>query len=200
MAAVSQRMSPRAPEPTWLAQRVGWPCILSAAPPPGSRPPLPRAWAHDQLQRPQLCSVALVLLDGRDLARRVSGGPSVGPSAGADLTFGRVFQMWNNSRSCIRYTWEKISDCHMVEVEPCSGTIGTGDCGRGRGRPPGAGRDRAPQGGGPGQGLVVSRDQLRLQPGTRGQQSAQARRPGPAAEGTLPCFLPPPLSLPLRVQ
>ncbi|XP_037004212.2 deleted in lung and esophageal cancer protein 1 isoform X2 [Artibeus jamaicensis] len=33
------------------------------------------------------------------------------------------FKMWNNSKSCIRYTWEKISDCHIIEVEPCSGTI-----------------------------------------------------------------------------
>ncbi|KAM5314310.1 deleted in lung and esophageal cancer protein 1 isoform 2-T2 [Glossophaga mutica] len=33
------------------------------------------------------------------------------------------FKMWNNSKSCIRYTWQKISDCHMAEVEPCSGTI-----------------------------------------------------------------------------
>lgn len=38
---------------------------------------------------------------------------------------GCVFQMWNNSRSAIRYTWGKISDCHIVEVEPCTGTIGT---------------------------------------------------------------------------
>ncbi|XP_045055704.2 deleted in lung and esophageal cancer protein 1 isoform X4 [Desmodus rotundus] len=33
------------------------------------------------------------------------------------------FKMWNNSKSCIRYMWEKISDCHIIEVEPCSGTI-----------------------------------------------------------------------------
>ncbi|XP_030619967.1 deleted in lung and esophageal cancer protein 1-like isoform X4 [Delphinapterus leucas] len=33
------------------------------------------------------------------------------------------FKMWNNSRSAIRYTWGKISDCHIVEVEPCTGTI-----------------------------------------------------------------------------
>ncbi|XP_032503469.1 deleted in lung and esophageal cancer protein 1 isoform X3 [Phocoena sinus] len=33
------------------------------------------------------------------------------------------FKMWNNSRSTIRYTWGKISDCHIVEVEPCTGTI-----------------------------------------------------------------------------
>lgn len=38
---------------------------------------------------------------------------------------GCVFQMWNNSKSPIRYMWGKISDCHIIEVEPCTGTIGT---------------------------------------------------------------------------
>ena len=33
--------------------------------------------------------------------------------------------MWNNSKSAIRYTWGTISDCHIIEVEPCTGTIGT---------------------------------------------------------------------------
>ncbi|XP_076985910.1 deleted in lung and esophageal cancer protein 1-like isoform X3 [Tamandua tetradactyla] len=33
------------------------------------------------------------------------------------------FKMWNNSKSPIRYTWGKISDCHIVEVEPCTGVI-----------------------------------------------------------------------------
>ncbi|XP_005222609.2 deleted in lung and esophageal cancer protein 1 isoform X1 [Bos taurus] len=33
------------------------------------------------------------------------------------------FKMWNNSKSTIRYTWGKISDCHIIEVEPCTGTI-----------------------------------------------------------------------------
>ncbi|KAM6169230.1 deleted in lung and esophageal cancer protein 1 [Rhynchocyon petersi] len=33
------------------------------------------------------------------------------------------FKMWNHSRSPIRYTWEKISDCHIIEVEPCTGII-----------------------------------------------------------------------------
>lgn len=33
--------------------------------------------------------------------------------------------MWNNSKSPIRYTWEKISHCHIIEVEPCEGVIGT---------------------------------------------------------------------------
>ncbi|XP_016051691.1 PREDICTED: deleted in lung and esophageal cancer protein 1, partial [Miniopterus natalensis] len=33
------------------------------------------------------------------------------------------FKMWNSSKSRIRYTWGKISDCHIIEVEPCTGTI-----------------------------------------------------------------------------
>lgn len=44
---------------------------------------------------------------------------------------GYVFQMWNNSKSPITYMWGKISDCHIIEVEPCTGTIGTtGTAGR----------------------------------------------------------------------
>ncbi|XP_019583174.2 deleted in lung and esophageal cancer protein 1 isoform X3 [Rhinolophus sinicus] len=35
----------------------------------------------------------------------------------------KTFKMWNYSKSAIRYTWGKISDCHIVEVEPCTGTI-----------------------------------------------------------------------------
>uniref|UniRef100_A0A8C9KAK4 DLEC1 cilia and flagella associated protein n=1 Tax=Panthera tigris altaica TaxID=74533 RepID=A0A8C9KAK4_PANTA len=33
------------------------------------------------------------------------------------------FKMWNNSKSPIRYLWGKVSDCHIIEVEPCAGTI-----------------------------------------------------------------------------
>ncbi|XP_012502763.1 PREDICTED: deleted in lung and esophageal cancer protein 1 [Propithecus coquereli] len=33
------------------------------------------------------------------------------------------FKMWNNSKSPIRYMWGKISDCHIIEVEPCTGVI-----------------------------------------------------------------------------
>ncbi|XP_069929111.1 deleted in lung and esophageal cancer protein 1 isoform X4 [Oryctolagus cuniculus] len=33
------------------------------------------------------------------------------------------FKMWNNSKSAIRYTWGKICDCHIIEVEPCTGII-----------------------------------------------------------------------------
>ncbi|XP_023575563.1 deleted in lung and esophageal cancer protein 1 isoform X2 [Octodon degus] len=35
----------------------------------------------------------------------------------------KEFKMWNNSKSPIRYMWEKISDCHIIEVEPCRGVI-----------------------------------------------------------------------------
>ncbi|XP_004614681.2 deleted in lung and esophageal cancer protein 1 [Sorex araneus] len=38
-------------------------------------------------------------------------------------TVKRDFKMWNNSKSPISYVWGKISDCHIVEVEPCTGTI-----------------------------------------------------------------------------
>lgn len=40
--------------------------------------------------------------------------------------------MWNNSKSPIRYMWEKVSHCHIIEVEPCTGVIGSlpvGGCG-----------------------------------------------------------------------
>lgn len=48
--------------------------------------------------------------------------------------------MWNNSKSRIRYMWGKICDCHIIEVEPCAGSIGTAE-----GCPPGArGRGRRP--------------------------------------------------------
>ncbi|XP_062970663.1 deleted in lung and esophageal cancer protein 1 [Cynocephalus volans] len=33
------------------------------------------------------------------------------------------FKMWNNSKSPIRYMWRKVSDCHIIEVEPCTGII-----------------------------------------------------------------------------
>lgn len=36
--------------------------------------------------------------------------------------------MWNHSKSPISYVWGKISDCHIVEVEPCTGTIGGVPC------------------------------------------------------------------------
>ncbi|XP_012575761.1 PREDICTED: deleted in lung and esophageal cancer protein 1 isoform X2 [Condylura cristata] len=33
------------------------------------------------------------------------------------------FKMWNNSKSPIRYAWGKISDVHIIEVEPCMGVV-----------------------------------------------------------------------------
>ncbi|EHH51427.1 hypothetical protein EGM_10793 [Macaca fascicularis] len=35
----------------------------------------------------------------------------------------KTFKMWNNSKSPIRYLWGKISDCHIIEVEPGTGVI-----------------------------------------------------------------------------
>ncbi|XP_012885751.1 PREDICTED: deleted in lung and esophageal cancer protein 1 [Dipodomys ordii] len=39
------------------------------------------------------------------------------------MSLKKGFKMWNNSKSRIRYLWGRLSDCHIVEVEPCSGTI-----------------------------------------------------------------------------
>jgi hypothetical protein len=74
--------------------------------------------------------------DGQELAGRVSSMPFVNPQSFGRFRFdmegqhlatwiGCVFQMWNNSKSPIRYMWGKISDCHIIEVEPCTGVIGT---------------------------------------------------------------------------
>ncbi|POI32529.1 hypothetical protein CIB84_003720 [Bambusicola thoracicus] len=35
----------------------------------------------------------------------------------------RTFKMWNNSKSLIKYTWENITDCAIMEVEPLTGVI-----------------------------------------------------------------------------
>uniref|UniRef100_A0A669QRK1 DLEC1 cilia and flagella associated protein n=1 Tax=Phasianus colchicus TaxID=9054 RepID=A0A669QRK1_PHACC len=35
----------------------------------------------------------------------------------------RTFKMWNNSKSLIKYTWENITDCAIMEVEPPTGVI-----------------------------------------------------------------------------
>jgi len=32
--------------------------------------------------------------------------------------------MWNNSKSLVKYTWEKITPCDIMEVEPHTGIIG----------------------------------------------------------------------------
>lgn len=83
--------------------------------------------------------------------------------------------MWNYSKSAIRYTWGKISDCHIVEVEPCTGTIGI--VGTRAAFVTGLGLA--------GEGdLMVSGDQLWLQPGTCGHEVSKGRHPGPATEGT----------------
>ncbi|XP_058513175.1 deleted in lung and esophageal cancer protein 1 [Ochotona princeps] len=35
----------------------------------------------------------------------------------------KSFKMWNSSKSPIRFAWGKICDCHIIEVEPCTGLI-----------------------------------------------------------------------------
>ncbi|KAM4689079.1 deleted in lung and esophageal cancer protein 1 [Discoglossus pictus] len=39
-------------------------------------------------------------------------------------TMRKHFKMWNNSKSVIRYKWENIADCHIIQIEPYSGEIG----------------------------------------------------------------------------
>ncbi|MEJ1285902.1 deleted in lung and esophageal cancer 1 [Cricetulus griseus] len=39
------------------------------------------------------------------------------------ITVKKDFKMWNNSKSPIKYLWGKISESHIIEVEPCSGLI-----------------------------------------------------------------------------
>lgn len=95
--------------------------------------------------------------------------------------------MWNNSKSRIRYMWGKICDCHIIEVEPCMGTIGTAARGARRGL--GAGGLRA----GP---VRVRRNPVissGSSPAPTGEKSAKAR---PRYPGTCLCFLSQ-LSLPL---
>uniref|UniRef100_H3B754 DLEC1 cilia and flagella associated protein n=1 Tax=Latimeria chalumnae TaxID=7897 RepID=H3B754_LATCH len=43
-------------------------------------------------------------------------------------TIKRYFKMWNNSKSAIFYEWERISDCHILEVQPSSGIIEPHEC------------------------------------------------------------------------
>ncbi|XP_010127726.1 PREDICTED: deleted in lung and esophageal cancer protein 1, partial [Chlamydotis macqueenii] len=40
----------------------------------------------------------------------------------------KTFKMWNNSKSLIRYTWEKIIPCDIMEVEPRTGIIEMNKC------------------------------------------------------------------------
>ncbi|XP_057411803.1 deleted in lung and esophageal cancer protein 1 isoform X2 [Balaenoptera acutorostrata] len=111
------------------------------------------------------------------------------------MTVKKDFKMWNNSKSAIRYTWGKISDCHVIEVEPCAGTIGTA------GAEGGAGWGRRARGE---RGLCRGpwpSDPLQPQPGpVVGKESAKARYLSPATEGTCPCFLSPQLTFPLPLS
>ncbi|XP_063180397.1 deleted in lung and esophageal cancer protein 1 [Chroicocephalus ridibundus] len=40
----------------------------------------------------------------------------------------KTFKMWNNSKSLIQYTWEKIMPCDIMEVEPHTGIIDMNKC------------------------------------------------------------------------
>ncbi|NXN46507.1 DLEC1 protein, partial [Rhinoptilus africanus] len=40
----------------------------------------------------------------------------------------KTFKMWNNSKSPIKYTWEKIMPCDIMEVEPRTGIIDMNKC------------------------------------------------------------------------
>ncbi|XP_029935813.1 deleted in lung and esophageal cancer protein 1 [Myripristis murdjan] len=38
------------------------------------------------------------------------------------------FKMWNHSKSCIFFQWERISSCHIIEVEPSTGELEVNEC------------------------------------------------------------------------
>ncbi|NWR60365.1 DLEC1 protein, partial [Bucorvus abyssinicus] len=40
----------------------------------------------------------------------------------------KTFKMWNNSKSLIKYTWEKVMACDIMEVEPHTGIIDMNKC------------------------------------------------------------------------
>ncbi|NWH63557.1 DLEC1 protein, partial [Geococcyx californianus] len=40
----------------------------------------------------------------------------------------KTFKMWNNSKSLIKYTWDKIIPSDIMEVEPHTGVIDTNEC------------------------------------------------------------------------
>ncbi|NXQ91537.1 DLEC1 protein, partial [Nyctibius grandis] len=40
----------------------------------------------------------------------------------------KTFKMWNNSKSLVKYTWEKIVPCDIMEVEPHTGIIDMNKC------------------------------------------------------------------------
>uniref|UniRef100_A0A8B9RPH8 Deleted in lung and esophageal cancer protein 1 Ig-like domain-containing protein n=1 Tax=Astyanax mexicanus TaxID=7994 RepID=A0A8B9RPH8_ASTMX len=43
-------------------------------------------------------------------------------------TIRKSFKMWNHSKSAICFEWERISDHHIIEVEPSSGEIEMNEC------------------------------------------------------------------------
>ncbi|KAL1006248.1 hypothetical protein UPYG_G00069720 [Umbra pygmaea] len=45
-----------------------------------------------------------------------------------NTTIRRTFKMWNNSRSRISFQWDRITDCHIIEVEPPAGEIEVNEC------------------------------------------------------------------------
>ncbi|NXX24612.1 DLEC1 protein, partial [Nicator chloris] len=40
----------------------------------------------------------------------------------------KKFKLWNNSKTLIKYTWEKITACEIMEVEPHTGIIDVNKC------------------------------------------------------------------------
>uniref|UniRef100_A0A8D2N5X9 HYDIN/VesB/CFA65-like Ig-like domain-containing protein n=1 Tax=Zonotrichia albicollis TaxID=44394 RepID=A0A8D2N5X9_ZONAL len=40
----------------------------------------------------------------------------------------KKFKLWNNSKTLIKYTWERIIDCEIIEVEPRTGVIDVNKC------------------------------------------------------------------------
>ncbi|KYO47006.1 deleted in lung and esophageal cancer protein 1 isoform B [Alligator mississippiensis] len=40
----------------------------------------------------------------------------------------KSFKMWNNSKSSVKYSWGKISECDILEVEPHTGFIEANEC------------------------------------------------------------------------
>ncbi|XP_066057606.1 deleted in lung and esophageal cancer protein 1 isoform X3 [Chamaea fasciata] len=40
----------------------------------------------------------------------------------------KTFKLWNNSKTSIKYTWEKITACEIMEVEPHTGVIDVNKC------------------------------------------------------------------------
>uniref|UniRef100_UPI003AAEDB9A deleted in lung and esophageal cancer protein 1 n=1 Tax=Centroberyx gerrardi TaxID=166262 RepID=UPI003AAEDB9A len=40
----------------------------------------------------------------------------------------KKFKMWNHSKSCILFQWERMSSCHIIEVEPSTGELEMNEC------------------------------------------------------------------------